>query len=370
MSLALADSRGLQQDLAKLEDEQLAQRTVASARAFEMARADLVRCADEMDKRRSFEHEGYLSVTSWLRDKCRLTLRSARAIVTAARSLRSMPTVSRAYSTGELTFPAVQLLGIAAAAHPKAFADHEEMLVEQASVLSPSSLRNALDYWRQAADEDAGVAAAELKHQRRRLFISKTIDGMVRLDGDFDPEGGAMIIAAVRSLSEGAALDPGDRRSGPQRRADALTDLCRAHLDGDSDGSTGEKPHLSLIVDLETLVAGKGTVSEFEDGMVIDAETARRIACDASISRVIISGDSVPLDVGRKTRVVSAGLRRALVVRDRGCTYAGCDRPPQWCDAHHIEPWATGGPTSLDNLRLLCRRHHRKVHLSPAGPDP
>jgi hypothetical protein len=68
------------------------------------------------------------------------------------------------------------------------------------------------------------------------------------------------------------------------------------------------------------------------------------------------------LDVGRRTRTVPPAIRTALVVRDRGCAFPGCDRPPSWTDAHHLEHWADGGPTALDNLVLLCRRHHRAVH--------
>jgi hypothetical protein len=94
----------------------------------------------------------------------------------------------------------------------------------------------------------------------------------------------------------------------------------------------------------------------------IAGEAARRLACDARISRVITDGPSQPLDVGRRTRTIPPALRTALIVRDRGCTFPGCDRPPPWTDAHHLVAWIDGGPTSLDNLALLCRRHHRAVH--------
>jgi len=94
----------------------------------------------------------------------------------------------------------------------------------------------------------------------------------------------------------------------------------------------------------------------------ITGEAARRIACDAGITRVITDGPSQPLDVGRRTRTIPPAIRTALVVRDRGCVFPGCDRPPPWTDAHHLVHWADGGPTNLDNLALLCRTHHRTVH--------
>jgi hypothetical protein len=94
----------------------------------------------------------------------------------------------------------------------------------------------------------------------------------------------------------------------------------------------------------------------------IPPETVRRIACDAAVSRVMTMGRSEPLDVGRRTPVVPAAIRRAVIVRDGSCRFPGCDRPPPWCDAHHVVHWADGGHTALSNLVLLCRRHHRMVH--------
>ncbi len=96
----------------------------------------------------------------------------------------------------------------------------------------------------------------------------------------------------------------------------------------------------------------------------VTGDAARRIACDAAISRVITTGPSQILDVGRRTRTIHPALRRALVVRDGGCTHPGCDRPPSWCEAHHLHHWADGGPTTLANPTLLCRRHHRHTHTT------
>jgi 5-methylcytosine-specific restriction protein A len=94
----------------------------------------------------------------------------------------------------------------------------------------------------------------------------------------------------------------------------------------------------------------------------VTPETARRLACDAKVSRIITDGGSQPLDVGRSSKVIPPALRRAVIVRDGGCRFPGCGRPPSWCDAHHILHWADGGRTALDNLLLLCRPHHRAVH--------
>lgn len=97
---------------------------------------------------------------------------------------------------------------------------------------------------------------------------------------------------------------------------------------------------------------------------VIDAQTARRLACDASVMRVVMSARSEPLDVGRRTPLVPPAMRRAVVLRDRRCRFPGCDRRHTWCDAHHVVHWADGGATAAHNLVLLCRPHHRIVHES------
>jgi hypothetical protein len=117
-----------------------------------------------------------------------------------------------------------------------------------------------------------------------------------------------------------------------------------------------------VTVDLESLTRKLGKRSELEDTGPITPEMARRLACDAGVSRVLTKGASEPLDVGRKTPAVPSGMRRALVVRDGGCRFPDCGRPQAWCDAHHVEHWADGGETALENLVLLCRRHHRAVH--------
>jgi 5-methylcytosine-specific restriction protein A len=95
---------------------------------------------------------------------------------------------------------------------------------------------------------------------------------------------------------------------------------------------------------------------------VLDLDTVLRLACDSSLCRIVLSGESEVLDVGRRTRVVPAPLRRAVIARDRHCRWRGCTRPPQWCDVHHIVPWADDGHTVLVNLCLLCRYHHSLLH--------
>ncbi len=315
----------------------------------------------EIDRRRDFEVDGYLSTAAWYRATCRVSAGVAREHVRMARALTGMPATSDAFERGDLNHAEARLLTTAWAAHPETFARDEAVLVEAASTLAPFEARRVVDHWRQALDHEAALADAEALHRRRRLHISATFEGMHVIDGALDREGGAVVTSAVNSRSE--TLDPADSRTPAQRRADALVDICRDYLDhGDTPMSGGEKPHVLVIAELESLEGRAGHRCEIDGIGVIHPEAARRLACDAAVSRIITDPDGMPLDIGRSTRTISSSQRRALIVRDGGCSFTGCDRPHRWCDAHHLVHWADGGPTDLDNLTLLCRRHHRLVH--------
>jgi hypothetical protein len=147
-----------------------------------------------------------------------------------------------------------------------------------------------------------------------------------------------------------------------ERRADALIAMADALLEADqSRRSGGDRFQVVVHVDTATLAADAGDGrSELADGAPLARETARRLACDAAIVP-LLERDGRPLSVGRKTRSVPSPLRRALASRDRGCRFPGCTSHSA-VDAHHIEHWAHGGPTSLENLVQLCRFHHRLLH--------
>jgi len=125
---------------------------------------------------------------------------------------------------------------------------------------------------------------------------------------------------------------------------------------------SGARPLLTVIVDLPTLEGRAGRPAVVEGGGVISAEAARRLACDAGISRLLTDADGVVLDLGRTVRTATADQWRLLRLRDRGCTWPGCDRPPGWCQAHHITWWEHGGRTDIEGLTLLCNHHHHRIH--------
>jgi hypothetical protein len=147
--------------------------------------------------------------------------------------------------------------------------------------------------------------------------------------------------------------------------SNTLAHIARHYLNSsDRPVVGGERPHITLTTDVDTFRNGKGTVCELDHTGPVPPQTAHRMACDASITRMVIAGPSEPLDVGRRTPVIPPAMRRALLVRDRHRRFLYCRRPPQWCEGHHIVHWSKGGPTALANLTLLCVRHHHVVHQS------
>jgi hypothetical protein len=274
-----------------------------------------------------------------------------------------MPRTSGALAAGAISRSAAGLLASARETAPDAFARSEELLVEAAATLPVASLKRAVEHWRQAVDAERAAEEEDLRFERRGLHASPTLDLMVRVDGNLDPECGQHLLTALRAAMDADVRSGSHERTLAQRRADALGEICRAFLDrSDRPAVGGERQHVVVLVDVETLERRAPGRSELVDAGPITPEAARRWACDADVSRVITGPGSVPLDLGRRTKVVSASLRRAVVVRDGHCRFPGCDRPPSWCDAHHVRHWAAGGPTCLANLVLLCRRHHRLIH--------
>jgi Domain of unknown function (DUF222)/HNH endonuclease len=352
------------EDLEMASEEELGEGLVELERASRVLEAERSRRLVEVERRGSWAVDGHLSVVSWVASRLRVGFARASQQVKLSRALRAMPVTSGALGEGEVSSEAVGLLVGAHQAAPQAFGEAEGMLVDAAMALGARELRVAISYWCQAADATGAEERARRLWEGRHLHVSPTIEGTVRIDGSVDPESGQSLITALGAIQDAWAKDGSkDPRSAPQRRADALVELCRSYLDrSDRPRVAGERPHVVLTVDLQSLQGTYGRRSELEDTGPITPETARRLACDAGVSRVITMGASEPLDVGRRTPVVPSGMRRALVLRDGGCRFPGCGRPQSWCDAHHIKHWADGGSTALSNLVLLCRPHHRAVH--------
>jgi hypothetical protein len=196
------------------------------------------------------------------------------------------------------------------------------------------------------------------------LNLTEPVNGLVRLDGVLDAEGGATVKTALNAFLKPTKND--DRTAG-QRRADALVELCRRPGAEHRDGA-GPRPQLIIRASVETLAGIDGApAGELEGGGMVPAETVRRFACDASLIRITSNGrvsghDELIAEITHASRSIPASTRRALATRDHDCVFPSCDRPPAWCDGHHLIFWGDGGPTILENLALVCRQHHRLVH--------
>jgi hypothetical protein len=313
----------------------------------------------QAERRGVARQQGYSSTTAWLMAVSGDPGSVCRSQVAVAAALQEMPETQQAFAAGTVSESRVRLLAQAQALAPEQFARDEALLVAQAATAPSKQLPQVLAEWRLRTDPQGAEADADRLHQQRAMHISRAWSGMVHLNGDLDPEGGLIVLAAIRALSEPPALDPADERTPAQCRADALVEICRRHEQGAGDGSR-RRPQVLVTVPLSTLRAGTGVVHT-EAGPV-GARAARRLTCDATISRVVLDSESVPVELGRATRVVPRPLRRLLEERDRGCTHPGCDMPARFCDAHHLKHWADGGTTEPANLRLLCSRHHTVAH--------
>lgn len=303
---------------------------------------------------------GYSSTVAYL--KARLTIMAGRAhrYVKNARAARRFKSTFSAWWHRQISSDQAELLFRAAERAADAYSEAESVLLELVGD-DAAETKQVLDYWQQEVDRGPRL---ELEEQlaRRRFDLRRLHNGMVAGDFALPELAGDTLLAAVDALMPPPTAD--DVRTTSQRRADALEDLARDSLEG-SDGVVvgGERAHINVHVDIQALQGNAGGLHETDDGHVLDLETVRQLTCDSSVARVVFAGDSEVLDVGRKTRVIPAGLRRAVFARDRQCVAQGCTRSPRWCDIHHIVPWADGGVTTLENLCLLCRHHHTLVHL-------
>jgi len=350
-------NRLAEEDLDSLPAESMGEDQIALQRIGNRVQAEGLRRLRRFDSAEGYAASGALSARAWLRWQCNLTATVASERVAISRQMAALPTTEQAFAEGDISYRHVSLIAQTASQLGDRFEPQaENILVDAAKELDPWRLLRAIGHLKHCLDLDGVLGDANEAHGRRFLHLSQTFDGVFRIDGRFDAEGGAVLRTALDAVI-GPRLE-GDNRMASERRADAAVELARRQLDdGRMPEVGGQKPHLAISVDLATLSKEPGSMAaELEWSLPIPAETARRLACDAAITPVIDG------EADHTSRVLPGATRRALVARDKGCRFPGCDCPPAWTDAHHIKHWADGGPTTLDNLVLLCRRHHRLVH--------
>ena len=324
--------------------------------AHERELARLALAARRLEACGDWARDGSVSMTAWLRRHCRMSNRDAAALVHEGRFLDKFSAVAEAVRDGVLSAGQVRALRSATvpATEPVLAAEQAD-LVGIVAGLSVADTDKAAGLWRQRAE--ALVDLPEPVEPNRELRTSRTADGLV---GRFvlDDAGSVQFREAIRIASTWDGV--GDERDNARRSADALVDICAFfNSNHQRPGTRRQRPHVELMADEESL--GDKPLAWTGDHAYLGTATTDMILCDCVIHRVLRSGSTI-LSYGRATRTVPADLFRAVAARDGGCRYPGCDRKVAWCDAHHIHYWRRLGLTDLENLVLLCNRHHHLVH--------
>jgi 5-methylcytosine-specific restriction endonuclease McrA len=338
---------------------------------LDAAAARLLELIREFDAQGGW-NTGFRSCAEWLAWRTGLDLGAAREKVRVARALGDLPRLAQALARGELSYAKVRALTRVGTP------DIEERLLAVGRAGTAQHVERIVRGWRRM-DRKAEARDAELQHKGRALHVHQDEDGTVTVRGRLAPEVGALLIKALDAAREALyqrararATEAEDvsaetSRMGctptmEQQQADALALLAETALHHGLDpGAPGERYQVVVHVDAPVLAdPDHPGQSVLDDGVRVSAETSQRLACDAS--RVIMhhDPDGRLLEISARTRTIPPALRRALQHRDRGCRFPGCG--VRFGQGHHIRHWAQGGPTTLSNLALLCRRHHRAVH--------
>jgi len=308
-----------------------------------------------------YDVQGYATAIDWMRFNCHLTSTAAADLIAAGKNLHRLPESVQAVCKGEIGYAHVKAMARAANAVGPKF--DESSLLEKARDNSAGKFYFICQHYRHSADRGGYEAEQRELVENRKLWISTCDDGSVLLNGIFDREGGATLRTALEPLARRSGAH--DDRSRERRVADAAVELAMHGLDSGLVPQQGsQRTHLQVTTTLETLLGLPGApAADLElSSLPISSKTVERLACDCSVTRILLGSDSVVIDVGRARRTISGPARKALNVRDRGCTWPGCERPASWTSGHHIQHWLHGGTNAPPNLTLLCYRHHWMVH--------
>jgi hypothetical protein len=340
-------------DAQVLTPEELAEACLASTRLVNVVIAQASVLLAEFQQRGDWADDGALSAATWVANRSgeRRSDLAARARVGAA--LRQVPAVAAAARSGEISFDHARRITDCVRKHPQLAARDEAVLLESARTLDADMFRVVARHWQECTedtvDDDAGEAAPQ---RQEHLHLSEMADGWYALDGTLNPENGAALHALLEGFVDRAMRaqrdgDPALAQLMPSvLRADALADLVAQHFRRQpSDLSAPDRYRVGIVLNLEDL----------PDDLPL-------ACCDSDLFRAVMNAAGEVLDIGRTTREWTIPIRRAVVLRDGGCVFPGCDRPPSWCDVHHCFEWDHGGPTCADNGALLCRRHHTFIH--------
>jgi hypothetical protein len=333
---------------------------------------ELLGCIAELDALTDWYRLGFQSCAHYLNYRIGIDLGAAREKVRVAKALEKLPRTRAAMQSGALSYSKARALTRVATA------ENEAELLGIAECGTASHVEKLVRLYRRS--EALALTKAEQQHEDRFVKGYFGDDGMYVLSARLTPEQGALVDkalsavhqeiyleqrnAALGSNDDGVILPP----SCPQRLADALARIASSTLTSKTDGRSDPAPFEVVVhVDAATLAGNGDTVGvpgvcAIENGAAISAETALRLACDCSVVELQENPqDGSVLDLGRRRRVISKPLRRALLARDGGCKFPGCCAT-RGLQGHHVRHWSNGGETTIQNIATLCGLHHRAVH--------
>ena len=313
--------------------------------------------------------DGATSLPAWLRATADVPMAVSKARLALHAGLACRPVTATAFAAGDISMDAAATV---CAAMDQLPGDVPAALTSQVEALLVDTAREegTRAVTRRATEIVHRFAPDQLEQEEqaqrhgRRLRLTLRPDGTVGLRGVLDKEAGALAYALLGPLAAPSPASDGvpDLRDTEARYGDALVQVLKLASTVAPD-ARGERPHIVVTIGLDGLQHKLGCPpGRLATDAPISPGAARRLACDAAVIPLVLGSRGEPLDIGRASRLVPAGLRRALIARDRGCAFPGCNRPASWTDAHHIRHWADGGPTAISNLVLICGRHHSTIH--------
>lgn len=330
------------------EGFELGQQLIRMRHAIDLQELAFAKLAADFAATDQWECDGSVSPIDWIRLNCHMTSTAASDRVAVGEHIPKLVESIAAMVHGDVGYAHISVMTRTADAVGDAF--DETALLAVARDNSPGKFHFKCLHYRHSVDPKAYADQQEGLTEQRKLSLSTAEDGCLLINGVLDPVGGAAVRSALEPLAQKSGAH--DDRLRDQRLADALVELA----------SRSQTTQLQVTSSVETLLGLLGApAAEMEFSLPVSAATVERMACDCNLTRILMQ-ESIVIDVGRSKRTVEGPVRRALVARDQHCRWPGCDRPAKWSAAHHVVHWMHGGGTDLDNLVMLCHRHHRMVH--------
>ena len=346
------------------EGERLGERIAELSAYINVAQAEFLELLREFDEQKHWEAQGFQSCGHWLNFKCGIGFNAARERLRMAHALAKLPKIRSAFAEGTVSFSKVRAMTRVATA------ENEDMLLNIARYGTAYHVERFVSQYRRIEKLREPGFAQEL-HEQREVTYHYDSDGCLVIKARIPAEQGEVIVKALERAMDCAdvypkgtlsAETPEEREPVGARRAEALCEMAETYLNNpENAGTTADRYQVVVHVSADDVPAGQTSVAHLENGPCVSAETSERIACDCCVTTIKEDAAGEPLSIGRRSRTIPPPMRRALQARDGGCRFPGCTRH-RFCDGHHIVHWQNGGETSLDNLVLLCRYHHRLVH--------